>query len=88
MFVILLLLAIVGPINSVIVRDNVIFRKVSDVTTTRSKWTVTLVIDLKPYSDFLSQSAFLYSVPRAHVDRDREAAVVNSLSRKALFRDK
>ena len=29
--------------------QNMIFKKMSEVTVTRSKWLVTLVIDLKPY---------------------------------------
>ena len=31
------------------VRQNVVFRKVSEVTTTRSRWSLTFVTDLNPY---------------------------------------
>jgi hypothetical protein len=37
------------------IKDNVVFHKISDVTVTRSKWIVTFVIDLEPYENFIHQ---------------------------------
>jgi len=33
--------------------ENVVFRKFNDITTTRSKWTVSFVIDIQSYSHFI-----------------------------------
>jgi len=36
--------------------ENEVFRKVNDITTTRSKWTVSFVIDLQTYSHFIDKA--------------------------------
>ena len=42
-----------GLTRSLIVKDNVVFYKRNDVSTTRAKWLVTFVLDLYPYSQFI-----------------------------------
>ena len=42
---IIFLLILFGQTMGLVVRDNVIFKKMGEITTTQSKWTVTLVID-------------------------------------------
>ena len=37
------------------VSENVVFLKRNEVSTTRSKWTVTIVMDLLPYDTFMSK---------------------------------
>ncbi|CAC5415478.1 unnamed protein product [Mytilus coruscus] len=37
------------------ISDNIVFDKVNTVTTTRSKWLVTFIIDLKPFEGFLNR---------------------------------
>ena len=44
---------LVGLTRSIIVKDNVVFYKRNDVSTTRAKWLVTFVLDLYPYSQFI-----------------------------------
>ena len=44
-----IILALLGLTLATQVRQNVVFRKVSEVTTTRSRWSITFVIDLNPY---------------------------------------
>ena len=43
------ILVLLGLALATQVRQNVVFRKVSEVTTTRSRWSLTFVIDLNPY---------------------------------------
>ena len=43
------ILVLLGLALATQVRQNVVFRKVSEVTTTRSCWSLTFVIDLNPY---------------------------------------
>lgn len=50
-----LMLLLYGLSESVVVKKNVIFQKINEVTTTRSRWLVTFVIDLNPYEQFLSK---------------------------------
>ena len=44
-----------GLSESVLVKRNVVFQKVNEITTTRSRWLVTFVIDLNPYEQFLTK---------------------------------
>ena len=44
-----IILVLLGLTLATQVRQNVVFRKVSEVTTTRSRWSITFVIDLNPY---------------------------------------
>lgn len=56
----LILLAIFGLtlyVDTAELRNNVVYRKINDVTTTRSTWTVTMVIDLDPYTALLNKLA-------------------------------
>ena len=39
--------------RSTVVQDNVVFHKTNEITTTRSRWIVTMVIDLTPYDRFI-----------------------------------
>ena len=48
-----LMLLFYGLSESVLVKRNVIFQKLNEITTTRSRWLVTFVIDLNPYEQFL-----------------------------------
>ena len=51
----ILILLTLGLCESLIIHENVIFQKVNEITLTRSKWLVTFVLDLKPYSNFLQK---------------------------------
>jgi len=44
-----LLLLLVGPIGASFIRENVVFKKNKDITTTRFRWLVAFEIDLTPY---------------------------------------
>ena len=48
------LIVLLGLASVVYCQHNVIFEKIGEVTTTRSKWLVTFVIDLHPYQDFIN----------------------------------
>ncbi|XP_046574034.1 uncharacterized protein LOC124282108 [Haliotis rubra] len=52
---VLILLVYVGLASGAMMFENIIFQKLNDVTTTRSKWLVTFVIDLKPYQSYLTK---------------------------------
>ncbi len=41
--------------RGLIIQDNVVFEKISEVTTTRSRWLITFVIDMSPYEDFIKK---------------------------------
>lgn len=41
--------------NSAFISENVVFDKVTTITTTRSRWLVTFVIDLKPFELFINR---------------------------------
>ena len=49
-----IILVLLGLTLATQVRQNVVFRKVSEVTTTRSRWSITFVIDLNPYVTVMS----------------------------------
>ena len=56
MFRILLLAVILQIINSEsFISENVVFEKVNEITTTRSRWLVAFVIDTDPYQEILSK---------------------------------
>lgn len=40
--------------DSLLVRENVIFEKPHEISTTRSRWMITLVTDLTPYQVFIN----------------------------------
>lgn len=44
---------LVGLTRALVVKDNVIFYKTNDVSTTRAKWLLTFVLDIYPYSQFI-----------------------------------
>ena len=50
-----LMLLFYGLSESVLVKRNVVFQKINEITTTRSRWLVTFVIDLNPYEQFLTK---------------------------------
>ena len=41
---------------ALIIRENVAFRKTNEISMSRSTWTVTLIVDLKPYKSMLENS--------------------------------
>ena len=43
--------------EAVIVKDNVVFYKTNEVSTTRAKWLATLVIDFNEFDYFMSKVA-------------------------------
>ena len=51
---ILYLALLVGVSNAVIISNNVVFSKVNEITTTRSEWVITFVIDMAPYEESLT----------------------------------
>ena len=48
-----LLLLLVGPIGASFIRENVVFKKNKDITTTRFRWLVAFEIDLTPYQTLI-----------------------------------
>ena len=52
MLTLMIVLVLTSSVNC---QQNVIFQKVAEVSTTRSKWTVTFVIDLEPYQIFIKE---------------------------------
>ena len=50
-----LMLLFYGLSESVLVKRNVVFQKINKITTTRSRWLVTFVIDLDPYEQLLTK---------------------------------
>ena len=50
----LIILVFLGLTLAAQVRQNVVFRKITEVTTTRSRWSITFVIDLNPYATVIS----------------------------------
>ncbi|VDI05240.1 Hypothetical predicted protein [Mytilus galloprovincialis] len=44
-----------GLSGSTFIQENVVFHKVNEITTTRSNWLVTFVIDLAPFKNFVNQ---------------------------------
>ncbi|MET0106093.1 MAG: hypothetical protein ABW072_13270, partial [Sedimenticola sp.] len=52
---ILILLSLASLTVGVIIHENVVFQKVNEITSTRAKWLVTFVHDLKPFWYFLQR---------------------------------
>lgn len=44
---------LLGLTMALVVKDNVVFYKTNDVSTTPAKWLVTFVLDQYPYSQFI-----------------------------------
>ena len=70
-----LLLILFGIASGTMMYENVIFQKLNDITTTRSRWTITLVIDLEPYYAFLN---------KCHKDLGTVTLVLRDLIQKHL----
>ena len=51
----LLVALFLGQGHLAFISENVLFDKINTITTTKSKWLVTFVIDLKPFDRFLGQ---------------------------------
>ena len=66
---------LVGLTRSLIVKDNVVFYKRNDVSTTRAKWLVTFVLDLYPYSQFIE--LYKEDIKNATVFAETAAAYYN-----------
>jgi len=45
----------IGLSDNLVVRKNVVFQQLNKITTTRSRWLVTLTIDLNPFDQFLTK---------------------------------
>ena len=41
--------------SEMLIRENVVFEKTNEVSTTRSNWLITFAIDLNPYQDLLNK---------------------------------
>ena len=50
---VVLVLIILGEARATFMQDNVVFQKVNEISTTRSRWLVTIVNDLEPFEIFL-----------------------------------
>ncbi|CAG2242291.1 unnamed protein product [Mytilus edulis] len=55
MTMILFVTILSGLSGSTFIQENVVFHKVNEITTTRSNWLVTFVIDLAPFENFVNQ---------------------------------
>ena len=55
MHILACLIIMLGVSNAVLVKISVVFSKVGEITTTRSRWLITFVIDLDPYERFLKK---------------------------------
>ena len=44
-----------GICQAVLIHENVVFHKTNDITTTRARWMVTMVIDLNPFDLFINK---------------------------------
>ncbi|MEW8543129.1 MAG: hypothetical protein AB2693_06300, partial [Candidatus Thiodiazotropha sp.] len=42
-----------GLTSAIVIRENVVYHKISNAGLTRSQWLISLIIELKPYNDFL-----------------------------------
>ena len=69
-----------GLTRSFIVKDNVVFYKRNDVSTTRAKWLVTFVLDLYPYSQFIE--LYKEDIKNAAVFAETATAYYNTLVKK------
>ena len=49
------LLLLFGLSESLVIQENVVFRRLHEVQTTKSRWLLTFVLDLKPYENFLGK---------------------------------
>ena len=49
----MLMLFALGLTSAIVIRDNVVYHKISNAGLTRSQWLISLIIELKPYNDFL-----------------------------------
>ena len=50
-----LVLLLFSHANALLITQNVAFQKVNEITTTRSRWLVTFIIDLEPYEHFINK---------------------------------
>ena len=50
-----LVLLLFSHANTLLIMQNVAFQKVNEITTTRSRWLVTFIIDLEPYEHFINK---------------------------------
>ena len=49
------LLLLLGSVNAVVIQDNVVFNKLNETTVSRSRWLMTLVINLDTYQRFIDK---------------------------------
>ncbi|XP_045163143.2 uncharacterized protein LOC123527611 [Mercenaria mercenaria] len=77
-----LLLNLAGLTSAIITQDNVIFNKVNDVTTTRSHWLVTFVMNFNEYEIYLRKLS--YNIEMANCVADEVVKKYNA-SRAEYF---
>ena len=66
----------IGFIDSLIVRENVVFNKISERSSSRSTWTITLLLNLSPYRNILDGALKnLTSVAHANMKIIREKII-------------
>ena len=52
----LIVLSLLADIcQAVLIHENVVFYKTNDITTTRARWMVTMVIDLNPFELYINK---------------------------------
>ena len=51
----LILLSLIGYAVGVIIHENIVFQKVNDITSTRARWLISFVQDLRPFRYFLTR---------------------------------
>ena len=49
----LVTLTLISLTSTTFIQDNVVFQKTNDITTTRSRWLVTMITDFKPFDNFI-----------------------------------
>ena len=53
----LILLSLIGYAVGVIIHENIVFQKVNNITSTRARWLISFVQDLRPFRYFLTRVA-------------------------------
>lgn len=48
----MLTLFALGLTSAIVIRENVVYHKISNAGLTRSQWLISLITELKPYNDF------------------------------------
>lgn len=80
--------------STAFVSENVIFQKLSDITTTRSRWLVAFTIEMSPYEDLLNKLSLIINntlensariiIWHGNADRYKQILATNALFRNEL----